>query len=103
MEHQMNAPYKVEAFLSDRAQQVQRRKPGFWVDVDAFDECDEPITLECRVNVDEERDSCGTGDSPTTYEVDIYEVVCNGVAMPDAEYTHHQKIVDAAIAEYKGY
>jgi hypothetical protein len=99
----MNSPFNPAAFLASRAATIKSRKPGFWVDVHAFDECDEPITLECRVNVDAERDSCGTGDSPTTYEVDIYEVVCNGVAMPDAEYTHHQKIVDAAIAEYRGY
>lgn len=99
----MNAPLTAQAFLASRAAAVKSRKPGFWVDVQAFDECDEPITLECRVNVDEERDSCGTGDSPTTYEVDIFEIVCNGVAMPDAEYTHREKIINAAIAEYRGY
>jgi hypothetical protein len=99
----MSAPYTVESFLRDRANQVKRRLPGFWITVKVTDENDDDLELECRVNVHEERDAYGTGDSPTMYEVDIFEVVCNGVAMPDAEHTYYAKIVEAAIDEYRGY
>jgi hypothetical protein len=68
-----------------------------------FDENDDELKLECRVDVDEEFDSFGTGDSPTTYEVTVYEVQCDGKHMPDAEYDYSEQINAAAIAGYRGY
>ena len=99
----MNAPYTVEALLRNRAEQVQRRKPGIWVTVNVTDENDDDLELECRVIVTEECDPYGTGDSPTSYEVDIREVLCNGEVLADADYTYNEQITEAAIYEYRGY
>ncbi len=67
------------------------RKPyvGYWIDVPMRDD-DDLIIVECRVEVDECRDSCGTGDSPTTYEVCIHEAVCDG---KDYDLTDEQELI----------
>lgn len=68
------------------------RKPylGYWINVSMRDDDDDLITVECRVEVDECRDSCGTGDSPTTYEVCIHEAVYNG---NDYDLTDEQELI----------
>lgn len=62
-----------------RGQQSRRVSPkGWWIDVPMYDD-DDLITVECRVEIEEERDHNGTGDSPASYEVWIHEAVYNGV------------------------
>jgi hypothetical protein len=98
----MNEPLTPASFVAMVRTNQKLRKPGFWVDVKVFDENDEEITLECRVDVEKERDPYATGDSPTMYEVEVYEVLCNDEDMPDAEYTYSDQIDKAAIAAYCG-
>lgn len=75
----MNSPVATDVV---KAMQLRMRKDrtrrGFWVDVTLTDDNDDEIQLECHVDVDAEQDPCGTGDSPTAYEVEIIECLLDG-------------------------
>jgi len=95
----MNSPDAVAVLkaITNRRRMPQR---GFWITVNVIDDNDDEIKLECLVDVEEERDPYGTGDSPTMYDVEIIKCEANG---EDIDWDDFEtQINDAAIEEYKG-
>lgn len=95
----------IDAALKDsvmKAMKNRRRTShrGFWITVDVIDENDDALKIECLVDVTEEADPYGTGDSPTAYEVEIIRCIAEGDDFDSDAF--ETQIEQAAIEEFKG-
>lgn len=95
----MNSPDAV-AVLKAMTSRRQMPKRGFWIELKVIDDNDDELELECLVDVEEERDPYGTGDSPTMYDVEIIKCISNGEDIDCDDY--EEQINEAAIKEYLG-
>lgn len=97
----MNSPVATELPKAiQQRQRHQRTTRGFWIDVTVADDNDDQIQIECHVDVDAELDPCGTGDSPTAYEVEIIECLHNDTDY-DLSRSGEQAVNKKAIEAYK--